>query len=166
MNYGASVATGHVLYFLHADSRPPVQFVSLIQHALHRGYTSGCFRLRFDYTHWFLNANAWFTRFDSDWVRFGDQSLFVTRDVFEKAGKFREDWIVMEDQEIVPRLKKYGRFTIMPACVTTSARKYLDNGIVRLQVVFFVIWLKWKLGYSQERLLQTYRKLIRRQNKL
>ncbi len=166
MNHGASVATGDVLYFLHADSFPPADFVRHIQNSMFSKYKSGCFRLRFDSDHWFLKANAWFTRFDSDWVRFGDQSLFAARDVFEKAGKFREDWVVMEDQEIIPRLKAQGKFRICPGYVTTSARKYLDNGVIWLQVVFFVIWLQWKLGYSQPQLVRTYRKLIRKQDKV
>ncbi len=166
MNFGASVATGDVLYFLHADSYPPVTFVQVIQNSIRSGYKSGCFRLRFDYSHWFLKANAWFTRFDWNWVRFGDQSLFVTKEAFEKSGKFREDWVVMEDQEIIPRLKQSGRFRVCPEYVTTSARKYRDNGVIWLQAVFFVIWFQSKLGYSQAQLVQTYRKLIRRQDKV
>lgn len=166
MNYGASVATGDWFYFLHADSIPPRGFVEQIRQALTAGYGAGCFRLRFDHQHWFLKSNAWFTRFDWDWVRFGDQSLFVTREIFEKAGRFREDWVVMEDQEIIRRLKKHGRFTICADYVTTSARKYLDNGIIRLQVVFFIIWMQWKLGYSEQQLVRTYRKLIQRQDKI
>lgn len=42
---------------------------------------SGCFRLPFDYEHWFLKTNCWFTRFDVNEVRFGDQSLFITKKV-------------------------------------------------------------------------------------
>ncbi len=166
MNYGASLATGDLLYFLHADSYPPAGFAAFIQNSIRSGYQSGCFRLRFDYPHWFLKVNAWFTRFDWNWVRFGDQSLFVTKEVFEKAGKFREDWVVMEDQEIIPRLKNSGKFNVCAAYITTSARKYRDNGIIWLQVVFFIIWLQSKLGYSQQQLVQTYRKLIRQQDKV
>ena len=166
MNFGALVATGDVLYFLHADSYPPTTVMQVIQNSIWSGYKSGCFRLRFDYNHWFLRANAWFTRFDWNWVRFGDQSLFVTKEVFKKSGKFREDWVVMEDQEIIPRLKQLGKFRVCSEYITTSARKYRDNGVIRLQVVFFVIWFQSKLGYSQAQLVQTYRKLIRRQDKV
>jgi rSAM/selenodomain-associated transferase 2 len=160
MNIGASVARGDLLYFLHADSVPPSNFTEHIQNAHKNRAVSGCFRLKFDHHHWFLKANCWFTRFDVNAVRFGDQSLFVTRDVFCKCGGFREDLQIMEDQEIIHRIKKHGNFRVMDAAVTTSARKYLDNGVYRMQSIFFRIWLLYYLGYSQEYLLRLYRKLI------
>ena len=123
---------------------------------------SGCFRLSFDRKHWFLKANCWFTRFNVNAVRFGDQSLFVTKEVFNKCGGFREDLLMMEDQEIIHRIKKYGKFTVMKAEIITSARKYSDNGIYRMQVIFFRIWLLYYIGYSQERLLKLHRRLISR----
>lgn len=160
MNYAASVAKGSVLYFLHADSVPPVRFTTDILLAVRNGYACGCYRLQFDYEHWFLQANAWFTRFDVNAVRFGDQSLFVLRNVFQKSGGFREHLIMMEDQEIIHRLKKHGKFIVMKGAVQTSARKYTDNGIYRMQAIFFRIWFLYYMGYPQERLLQLYRKLI------
>ncbi|MEO6130324.1 MAG: glycosyltransferase, partial [Saprospiraceae bacterium] len=64
MNVGASMAKYKILYFLHADSIPPDDFTSQILNAYNSGVQSGCFRLAFDYDHWFLKANAWFTRFN------------------------------------------------------------------------------------------------------
>ena len=162
MNKGASVAKHNMFYFLHADSIPPNNFTTQILRAYKNGAKSGCFRLAFDYEHWFLKANAWFTRFNVNAVRFGDQSLFVTKEVFQKSGGFREDLLMMEDQEIIHRIKKYGRFKVMNDYVTTSARKYLDNGIYRLQAIFFRIWFLYYLHYPQERLLKLHRKLIRK----
>jgi rSAM/selenodomain-associated transferase 2 len=160
MNAGAAIARGEVLYFLHADSIPPQNFTQFIMASLAKGYSSGSFRLRFDLSHWFLKANCWFTRFDVNAVRFGDQSLFVTQEVFDKSGRFNESLLMMEDQEIIHRIKKYGRFTVMNAFVTTSARKYRDNGIYRMQGIFYRIWLMYYLGYPQEHLLQLHKKLI------
>lgn len=162
MNKGVSIAKGNILYFLHADSIPPKDFTGQILDACNEGAVSGCFRLAFDYNHWFLKANVWFTRFNVNAVRFGDQGLFVTKDVFQKAGGFREDLLMMEDQEIIYRIKKYGRFKVMNDVVVTSARKYLDNGIYRMQGIFFYIWLLYYLGYSQDHLLKLHRRLIRK----
>ena len=161
MNAGAAATKGDILYFLHADSYPPAGFVQDITKATRNGYGSGCYRLSFDRSHWFLRANCWFTRFNINAVRFGDQSLFVRREVFEKAGRFREDLVVMEDQEIIGRIRKHTRFKVFPRSVTTSARKYLENGVYRLQGVFFVIYFMYQLGFSQEQLVRTYRRLIR-----
>jgi len=162
MNAGAANAQGSVLYFLHADSIPPTNFTSDIISLIDGGYSSGCFRLAFDFDHWFLKANCWFTRFDINAVRFGDQSLIVTKDAFKKSGTFREDLLMMEDQEIIYRIKKQGKFKVLKGAVVTSARKYHDNGIYRMQRIFFQIWFLYYLGYSQEKLLLLHRRLIRK----
>ena len=162
MNKGASVAKGDVLYFLHADSIPPKNFTGSILNAVNKNFSSGCFRLSFDLSHWFLKANCWFTRFNVNAVRFGDQSLFVTKNVFQKIGGFNERLLMMEDQEIIHRIKKHGRFKVMNGIVTTSARKYLDNGIYRMQAIFYGIWLLYYLGFSQKYLLKLHRGLIRK----
>jgi len=161
MNTGASIATHEILYFLHADSIPPNNFTTQILRAYNLGAKSGCFRLAFDYDHWFLKVNAWFTRFDVNAIRFGDQSLFVTKDVFQKSGGFREDLVMMEDQEIIHRIKKFGKFKVLKDVIHTSARKYLDNGVYRMQGIFYRIWGLYYLGYSQEKLSHLHRKLIK-----
>ena len=161
MNTGASIAKHEMLYFLHADSVPPTNFTAQILSAYEEGAKSGCFRLAFDYDHWFLKVNAWFTRFDVNAIRFGDQSLFVTKDVFQKSGGFREDLVMMEDQEIIHRLKKFGKFKVLQDVIHTSARKYLDNGVYRMQGIFYRIWGLYYLGYSQEKLSHLHRKLIK-----
>ncbi|MEO6850934.1 MAG: glycosyltransferase, partial [Mucilaginibacter sp.] len=79
MNAGAQQAKGDILYFLHADTIPPKGYLVDIKEAVANGFTAGCFILSFDHLHWFLKANCWFTRFDVDAIRFGDQSLFVTK---------------------------------------------------------------------------------------
>ncbi len=162
MNKGALLAKGTLLYFLHADSLPPKGFDQSVAGAFAKGYGSGCFRLAFDDDHPFLKANAWFTRFDVNGVRFGDQSLFVAKEVFEQCGGFKEELWMMEDQEIIHRIKQHSRFIVLKDSVVTSARKYHDNGVYRMQAIFFRIWFLYYLGYSQERLLRLYKRLIRK----
>jgi rSAM/selenodomain-associated transferase 2 len=165
MNAGAKQAKGDILYFLHADTIPPKGYLVDIKEAVTNGYAAGCFMLSFDHSHWFLKANCWFTRFDVDAIRFGDQSLFVTKTAFEKAGGFAEGHIVMEDQELIKRLRKKVRFKIIKKPVITSARKYLENGIYKTQGIFFLIFFLYKFGYSQHKLVRIYKKLMT-QNKI
>lgn len=160
LNHGAGQATGTILYFLHADTLPPVGFLDDIRRAVAAGYGCGCYRLGFDEPHWFLRANAWFTRFDVNAVRFGDQSLFVARTVFEQVGGFREDLLLMEDQEIIGRLKQHTRLRILPGPIVTSARKYRANGVFRLQGTFVLLALLYYLRVPQPLLLRLYQKLI------
>lgn len=161
MNEGARHAMGDILYFLHADSLPPPDFVTHITNGVRAGFHCGCFRLRFDADHWFLNANAWFTRFDIDFFRFGDQSLFVTRELFEKSGGFSETHQVMEDQHMIRRLRKLGKFIILPLPVVTSSRRYMANGIFKTQGIFILIFLLYQLGFSQRTLTRILARLTR-----
>lgn len=165
MNAGAQASNGTILYFLHADSIPPSTFCDDILQAVNTGSLTGCYRLRFDMDHWFLKANTWFTRFDIDAFRYGDQSLFVKRELFEKIGGFCEHHILMEDNEIIKRLREHARFVVLPKEVITSARKYVANGVFKLQGTFYLLYLLYQLGYSQQRLLRLYRKIVR-QSKL
>lgn len=161
MNKGAAHATGDVLYFLHAESLPPLDFVAAISAALAEGAAAGCFRLGFDHDHWFLRFNCWFTRFTMNAFRYGDQSLFVCRDVFDRIGGFNEELIIFEDNDMVCRIGKEERFHVLKGVVRTSARKYLENGIYRMQLVFYYMYLIYKLRWSQERIVYTYRRLIK-----
>ncbi|GJM29730.1 MAG: glycosyl hydrolase [Cyclobacteriaceae bacterium] len=160
MNKGAGFARGSVLYFLHADTYPPNGFGKMIVDAVQDGNTFGCFRLRFDWKHWFLEANCWFTRFRTRFFRFGDQSLFVTKTAFQRISGFNECLRMFEDQEIISRLHHEGSFKLLPGTVVTSARKYRQNGPYRLQLVYFTLYLLYALGFKQEFLMRTYRELV------
>lgn len=139
MNFGSKKAKGDILYFLHSDTIPPKDFIELISKEIQAKNKAGCFQLKFDYDHPALRFYSWFTRFDIDFFRFGDQSLFVEKALFQKAGGFREDLLVMEDQEIVTRLKYYAQFSVVDEEVVTSARKYQRFGVFRLQSIFSII---------------------------
>jgi rSAM/selenodomain-associated transferase 2 len=165
MNTGANAAKGEVVYFLHADTYPPPGFCRDIARAIRRQFYCGGYRLRFDYAHWFLRLNAWFTRFNVSLFRFGDQSLFVKKELFAQVNGFREDLVVLEDQEIIFRLRRLSRFKIFRRSVVTSARKYRENGVYRTQLTFYLIYFLYQLGFSQQMLVRIYRKRLK-QNKI
>lgn len=160
MNAGAEAAEGEILYFLHADTLPPPGYDRMIEQAAQAGFPAGCFRLGFDSSHPVLRFYAWCTRFDLDAFRFGDQSLFIERKFFNTTGGYRSGLLVMEDNEMVRRIKKERPFKIIPANVTTSARKYRENGVIRLQFIFTLIFILYHLGFSQEKLATLYRRLV------
>jgi rSAM/selenodomain-associated transferase 2 len=160
MNAGAKAAKGELLYFLHADSLPPEGYDRLILKAMERGAMAGCFRLRFDPPHWFLNAFAWCTRINHPLCRGGDQSLFVPRSWFQTAGGFDESFRIYEDNEFIGRLYRKFSFRVVPAYVTTSSRRYTREGVFRLQYHYSIIHLKRWLGASPEALYAYYRKHI------
>lgn len=160
MNYGADIAGGGILYFLHADSKPPAGFDKKACRAVSDGLQAGCFQLAFDEEHPLLNLYAWFTRFDIDAFRFGDQSLFILRDAFFAVEGFREDHLVMEDNEMVRRIKKSYSFVVLDDAVETSARAYLTTGVIKLQLVFLLIYTLYFLGFDQDYLVRLRKNAI------
>lgn len=161
LNEGAKAATGLILYFLHADTLPPRHFDRQIIKSVDQQNKAGCFRLSFDQEHILLRFYAWCTQFNLNAFRYGDQSLFIQSDNFESIGGFREELQYFEDHDIVERIKKEGdAFTILNSRVVTSSRRYLKNGIAKLQAVFILMYVLYKLGVGQPFLDWLYQKFI------
>jgi len=160
LNAGARVASGAILYFLHCDSYPPNNFDLLVLKQAQKGSFGGCFRMKFDYRHPVLIVSQWFTRFNHISCRGGDQSLFVTKKLFEEINGFDEQFIIYEDNEIISRLYAKKQFVVIPDYVITSARRYQQNGVWRLQYHFSIIHLKRILGHSAESMLNYYKKHV------
>jgi glycosyltransferase involved in cell wall biosynthesis len=160
LNHAAKQATGTILYFLQGSSLPPQNFISEIAKAHSKGYAGGTFTLKFDYKHWVLNTLSWLTN-NASWVYLSDQSLFVTKELFEKSGGFREDHFVMANQEIIRRIKRYTNFVVLKDEIISSARKYLRYGIFKTGATHGVVYMLHKLGYSQGTMTSLYRRLLR-----
>lgn len=161
MNAGAAAATGDILYFLHADSMPPPHFTHDIVHSVSQGFAAGCFRMKFDSQHWLLRCSAWFTRFNNRLCRGGDQSMFIRNDVYKSIGGFDEKFIIFEDNEIINRIRMNGKFTVIQRDLITSARRFNENGIVRLSLIFLWLHTRYRLGTSHDKLLLYYKKHVR-----
>ncbi len=160
MNYGVDHSTGDILYFVHGDTLPPSTYMEDIFQALKEGYESGIFRFKFDSDRWILKINSWFTRFDQLWCRGGDQSIFVTRSAFEDLGGYDKDHIIMEEYDFMIRLRKKYPFKIIQKDTLVSARKYDNNSYLSVQIANFVVFNMYRLGYSQEKIIRMYCRLL------
>lgn len=160
MNEGARRAQGTILYFLHADSFPPHAFDQHIIRSVLNGKTAGCFRMKFDNTNIILMVSQWFTRFNLKACRGGDQSLFVSREIFETLNGYNENYNVYEDCEFIGRIYDNYGFTVINDYVITSARRYAKNGTLKLQYHFAVIHLKKWMGADAYTLNNYYNKYI------
>lgn len=161
MNFGAKNATSDILYFLHCDTFPPNNFDAEIINQVQNGNLSGCFKMKFDNNHIVLKVSQWFTQFNFQSCRGGDQSLFVEKKLFDTLNSFDENLNIYEDNEFISRLYLNSKFTVIQKSVTTSARKYLKNGIWKLQFHFLMIHIKYSLGAKQKDLLNYYLKHIK-----
>lgn len=160
MNSGAFVATGEIIYFLHSDSTPPRDFDLLIQKQYQKGFRAGCFRLKFDDKHLLLKFFAWFSRLPVSWAHYGDQSLYVEKQLFYDIGGYDERLSILEDTEIVNRLQKVTKFAILKPAITTSARQYRTYGYYRLQAIYIILVLMYGLGFKQSTLIRLYKKWL------
>lgn len=160
MNFGATIAKGDILYFIHADCFPPAKFIGDIQQAIKMGYKMGRYRTKFDSDKTILKINAWFTFFDLFICMGGDQTLFITRSFFEQCKGFRDDMKIMEDFEFCKRASKLGRYKILKGEALISARKYDTNSWLSVQLANFKILRMYKKGASQQEMLDTYKKML------
>jgi hypothetical protein len=90
---------------------------------------------------------------------YGDQALFVTRHLFFKAGGFPEQTI-LEDVELVRRLRKLGKIRLAPAAVTTSPRRWQKLGLVRTTFLNQIILAGYLLNIDPEKLGRFYYKKL------
>jgi rSAM/selenodomain-associated transferase 2 len=158
-NRGATQATGDVLCFLHADCRPHPDSGRAIRAALEdRRAIGGCFAQRIDDDSWPYRLLEWGNRQRVVWLRraYGDQGIFVRRDVFERVGGFPE-WRLMEDVELSRQLHRQGRFVVLPPRLTVSARRWQQRGIVRQTLHNWSLLLRYSCGTSPEVLAESYR---------
>jgi hypothetical protein len=86
---------------------------------------------------------------------YGDQALFLSRSLFESVGGFLEIPI-MEDYELVKRLKKRGDVVIAKIPVITSGRRWERLGVIRTTAINQIIVFGYHLGISPGRLLAWY----------
>ncbi|WP_370390698.1 TIGR04283 family arsenosugar biosynthesis glycosyltransferase [uncultured Winogradskyella sp.] len=160
MNTGARKAKGAILYFLHADAFPPKNFDQLIIDEVVQGNKAGCFRMQFDSNHWWLKLASWLTQFNWRPCRGGDQSLFITKALFQDIGGYNEDYIIYEDNILINELYRRRQFVVINKKIKTSARLYKKIGVWRLQYLFIRIYIKRWLGASAEELYTYYKNNI------
>ncbi len=160
MNYASRFASGDVLYFVHADVGIHPDYFQDIENAVSEGFGAGCYRFQFDTDRAILKINSYFTRFDRLMCRGGDQTLFVTRKLFDQLDGFDEYYSIMEDYDIIIRIRKIAWFSIIPKNVTVSARKYENNSWLRVQVANLTAFAMFYLKKDPRHIALKYKSML------
>ncbi|OGW48975.1 MAG: hypothetical protein A2V62_06200 [Nitrospirae bacterium RBG_19FT_COMBO_58_9] len=159
MNEGAKASDGDVLLFLHADTQLPSDAKATIESALSdQRIIGGWFDVRFD------RPSIWGTIISSmmNWrsklsgIATGDQALFVRRPTFERMGGFA-DLPLMEDIDFSRRLKQQGATAALPATVTTSFRRWEQQGPLRTILLMWTLRFLYWMGTNPHRLAHLYK---------
>ena len=148
MNTAAKVASGDILFFLHCDSILPKGFLEEIREAL-RKTPVACFGIRFSPSTPLMMICSFISnhRVYDRKVMFGDQGIFLGRELFFQMGGF-PDLPLMEDYQFSLNLKKCG--IPMGLCkkrLITSERRFSGSFFHKLSIM-------WKMN----RLRARYRK--------
>lgn len=157
-NAGAQQALGDTYLFLHIDTQLPLDADGLIADALNdQAVQWGRFDVRFDADLVALRvvASMMNARSRLTGIATGDQCLFVRRSAFEAIGGFPA-LPLMEDIAVSALLRRQSA----PAClrnrVTTSARRWQNNGVWRTIILMWWLRLAYALGVSPARLARWY----------
>ena len=159
MNAGAAIATADTLLFLHADTRLPANFASWVEQTLGQpGTIAGAFELSIEGNQPGLRWVEWGVKWRSRLLQmpYGDQALFLKADIFKALGGFA-DLPIMEDFELVQRLRSLGKVAIAPATVFTSGRRWQKLGVLQTTLINQIVIAAYFLGISPMAIGRWYR---------
>ena len=157
MNHAARGA-GEVIWFVHCDSQLPADAHTQISESIVNGAQWGCFHIGFDYDGPFMGCNTYFSnRRAQKGIAFGDQGIWVRREVFEEMGGFPA-LPIMEDYEFSLRMGKAGiPITQLPGRIITSGRRYQGRFPLLTMWQMFHLRCLYRRGVDINEIARRYR---------
>jgi len=131
MNTGAAVASGEVLWFLHADVRVAPGAVTAVQDCLRDcAIVGGNLDIRYGGDDWIGRTLTYLNR----WRRrlgwfYGDSGIFCRRSAFEALGGF-QPWPILEDYDFARRLVRMGKVVHLSEPIWVSPRRWRNGGLL------------------------------------
>ncbi len=158
MNAGASLASGDILLFLHADTSISPESLANVRKALGPpDVAGGSYRLKIDSNNLWLKLVSAVTNIRTRILDlpYGDQAIFLRRKIFEEIGGYQQTPI-LEDVLLVEAIKKIGSMALLNDYAVTSARKWLRKGMVKNSARNWAIITAYLLGAAPEKLAKWF----------
>lgn len=167
MNLGAKAASGDILLFLHADTQLPASFDAMIRTMItaskinspQKAVVAGAFKLRINAPLLSLRLIEFGVNWRSRWLQmpYGDQAIFLKSQLFYDIGGF-PNLPMMEDFELILRLKRLGRIIIIPVPVLTSARRWQKLGVLKTTLINQGAIIAYLLNIPPKQIAYWYRR--------
>ena len=158
LNRGVHHATGEVLLFLDADTIVPQGYDKEIEESFWKsGVVGGAFEFALDGPQFGLRVVELINRTRYRiWQRYyGDQGIFVKKDVFHKIGGYPQVGL-MEASDFCVNLSREGKLKLVQKPMLTSARRFIDNGIYRVLGFDIRMWWLNLIKQDTEKFAQAY----------
>ncbi len=157
LQIGGTAANGEILWFLHADTLPPVGAIEEIKKALtDSDVVGGNFTIRFDGDSRAAQFLTWlYPKLNMLGLIYGDSAIFVRREIYERVGGFKA-FPIFEDLDFIERMRKTGEIVTLPQVVTTSSRRFDGKSFVLTFARWSFLQILYWCGVPPETLLKFY----------
>ena len=146
MNAAAKYARGDYLFFLHCDSIIGSDCINLIENS---NLDVGCFTINFTPTN---------LRVKTKHIAFGDQGIFIKKDIFEKIGGYK-NIALMEDYQLSLDLKEAGyKIKQLDYPIYSSSRKF-TNKEFKTGIMMKFLQKMYRNGYNVEKIAEIYKNI-------
>lgn len=155
-NAGATRASGTLYLFLHADTKLPPNAITETRTL----FQDPCvqiakFRVEYDEPHWLLNGYSRVAPYDSLVTSFGDQGIVIRSEFLAQLGGYPQTPL-FEDVGLFQRARKQTEVHLIDATVTTSARRFRQNGVIRQFLLDAWYLIQYVCGVSPRALAAQY----------
>lgn len=157
-NFGAKKSKGDILLFLHSDTLLPPNWNDLIRNSLQNPKVLvSCFKFQVNERLTLISAVEYLTNIRSKYKKlpYGDQALHMRKSVFDRLGGFPAQEF-MEDFSLMKKVRKLGDVHTIDVPATTSARRWMKNGVVYTTTFNQFVIVGYNLGISAEDLRKLY----------
>lgn len=158
MNEGASAARGDIILFLHADCFIDAGGLKAIEKHISFNFVGGCFTHRIDSSKWIyrLIEASGNMRAEIFKIFYGDQAIFVKRDIFEQIGGF-DSVSIFEDAMFSKKLRRMGKTIVLDLEAIVLPRRWEKKGVARTTIINWFLTLGFMMGVPTDRLAKFYK---------
>ena len=157
LNIGAERAKGTYLIFLHADTILDNQAIESLLN-IEDCFNWGFFKIKLNSKKFKYKVLAYLINLRTKICNYatGDQVLIIKKNIFDSLNGYKQINL-MEDIEIINRLKKNSSPKLLRGSAITSVRRWEKNGFFKTIILMRTLRILYYLGVSTDKLRRMYK---------